>query len=143
MSAKALVTWAPDDAVLVFEDLSQMPRPEKGLTKGTTLRRRLSLWQFGAIRDAVTTKAEMTGVAVAFVNPAYTSKTCSRCGLRGVRKRHSFTCPSCGHTQHADVNAATNIRSRFVQSRLDGELSASPEARPSDGDGQAPLFRAG
>jgi IS605 OrfB family transposase len=135
VAAKQLVTWAPEGAVLVFEDL-QMSRPEKGLTRGVALRRRLSLWQYGAIRVAVLHKAQMAGIAVVFVNPAHTSQNCSRCGLRGVRKRHRFTCPQCGASLHADVNAATNIRSRFVQSRLDGEQSISPEARPPAGTGK-------
>jgi putative transposase len=83
------------------------------------LRRRLSPWQHAAIR-----------VAVATVTPAYTSQNCSRCGLRGKRHRHTVTCPSGGHAQHADVNAATNIRTRYVQSRLDGAPSTAPEALP-------------
>jgi len=143
VTAKALVQWAPVDAVLVFEDLQTIPRPEKGVTKGTAVRRRLALWQFGAIREAVTSKAEIAGIALAFVDPAYTSKTCSRCGLRGIRKRHSFTCPSCGHSQHADVNAAINIRSRFVQSRLDAAPSVAAEALPLAGEGKPNYFSIG
>lgn len=134
VAAKTLVEWAPSDAVLVFEDLSTIPRPEKGLTRGVALRRRLSLWQHGAIREAVTSKAEMRGLALVYVNPAYTSKNCSRCGLRGKRHRHKFTCPHCGYAQHADVNAAINIRSRFVQPRLDGSPSVGPEALSLSGD---------
>lgn len=133
VTAKRLVEWAPADAVLVFEDL-QISRPEKGLTRGVALRRRLSLWQHRAIRTAVESKAQMAGLAVTFVDPAYTSKNCSRCGLRGVRKRHSFTCPHCGHAAHADANAACNICSRFVQSRLDGPPSVGPEALPLSRD---------
>jgi putative transposase len=129
VTAKTLVGWAPTDAVLVFEDL-QMARPEKGLTWGVALRRRLSLWQHAAIRRAVTSKAEMAGLAIAYVNPAYTSQDCAACGRRGVRRRHTFTCPHCGHTAHADHNAAVNIRQRFVQSRLDGPPSVGPEALP-------------
>ena len=136
MVAKRLVAWAPVDAVLVFEDL-QMQQPYRELTRGVALRRRLSAWQHGAIRTAVANKAHLAGMALAAVNPAYTSQNCSRCGLRGRRHRHKFTCPSCGHTQHADVNAATNIRNRYVQFRLDGEPSISPEALPR-GEGKLP-----
>jgi putative transposase len=141
VTAKKLVGWAPPDAVLVFEDL-QVSRPEKGLTKGVALRRRLSLWQHGAIRQAVTSKAEVAGVALAFVDPAYTSRNCSRCGLRGKRRRHAFSCPHCGHAAHADVNAAFNIRDRFVQSRLDGVPSIIPEALPR-GEGKPPAEAGG
>ncbi len=142
-AAKRLVQWAPRDAILVFEDLHLSP-PQRGAIHGRPLRRRLSLWQRGLIRRFSEQKAALAGLAVTAVDPAYTSKTCSRCGLRGVRKRHTFTCPSCGFAEHADRNAAINIRMRFVQSRLDGERSTSPEARspgrrasrPPVGDGR-------
>ncbi|HLV97910.1 MAG TPA: transposase [Ktedonobacterales bacterium] len=126
--AKTLVKWAPANAALVFEDL-HIPQPAKGTIKGKSVRRRLSEWQRGAIRRAVEGKAQLAGLAIAEVNPAYTSQNCSRCGLRGKRKRHVFTCPSCGVTLHADVNAAVNIRNRFTAFRGSGLMSSSPEAQ--------------
>ncbi len=127
-TAKQLVQWAPENAVLVFEDL-HLPQPQKGKIRGRALRRRLSLWQRGLIRECATHKAQEHGMTIAKVDPRYTSKNCSRCGLRGVRKRHCFTCPHCGHRAHADINAAFNIRNRFTQSRLSGDSSVSPEAQ--------------
>jgi putative transposase len=47
------------------------------------------------------------------VSPAYTSQRCNTCGEVDRRSRESqarFRCTSCGHTAHADVNAARNIR---------------------------------
>lgn len=126
-TAKQLVEWAPENAVLVFEDL-HIPQPQKGKLRGRALRRRMSLWQHGLIRGCVTSKAQEHALSIATVNPAYTSKNCSRCGLRGVRKRHRFTCPHCGFSDHADLNAAKNIRQRFTQLRLSGLPSISPEA---------------
>jgi IS605 OrfB family transposase len=128
-TAKKLVDFAPENAVLVFEDL-HIPQPQKGKMRGKALRRRLSLWQHGLIREAVTSKAEERGMKVAKVDPRYTSKNCSRCGLRGVRKRHSFTCPHCGYSDHADCNAAKNIRNKFTVLRDSGDPSVSPEAQP-------------
>jgi len=66
---------------------------------------------------------------IAKVDPRYTSKNCSRCGLRGKRHRHSFRCPHCGFTLHADINAARNIRNRYTVFRDGGDSSMSPEAQ--------------
>lgn len=53
------------------------------------------------------------------VDPAYTSQTCSACGAvdRGSRRsRDLFACTACGHTEHADINAAKNILRRGTPS---------------------------
>ena len=92
------------------------------------LRSRLSQWQRRLMRQSVTNAAERRGLLVDDVNPAYTSQDCSRCGLRGIRKRHAFSCPHCGHEAHADVNAAVNICLRYTALRLSGPLSTGPEA---------------
>jgi IS605 OrfB family transposase len=118
-TAKQLITFAPPNAVLVFEALT-VPQPRKGQVGGKAMRRRLSLWQWRLLRQAAEHKAQEAGMVVAEVNPAYTSQTCSRCGLRGNRKRHTFSCPSCGHSAHADVNAAVNIRNRYTVFRGGG-----------------------
>lgn len=126
-TAKELVTWAPENAVFVFEDL-EIPQPEKRKRRGKALRRRLTEWQRLRIRQAVTSKAEECGILVAEVDPAYTSQCCSRCGLLGIRKRHRFRCPHCGLELHADVNAAINVRNRYTALRRRGHPSVCPEA---------------
>ena len=55
------------------------------------------------------------GVGMIFVNPAYTSQTCSRCGHVDKKNRESqavFVCKKCSYTANADVNAARNILER-------------------------------
>ena len=126
-TAATLVAWAPADSVLVFERLT-LPQTSKKLRVRKGTRRRLSQWQRRLMRQSVTNAAERRGLLVDDVNPAYTSQDCSRCGLRGVRKRHVFRCPHCGHEAHADVNAAVNIRLRSTALRLSGPLSTGPEA---------------
>ncbi len=52
------------------------------------------------------------GITWAEVNPAYSSQTCSACGFVAKTNRKTqarFACGSCGHTIHADVNAARNL----------------------------------
>ncbi len=124
-AAKQLVHWAPPNAVLVFESLNT-PQPKRGTIGGASTRRRLAQWQRGLIRTATEHKAQEVGLLVAEVTPAYTSQNCSRCGLRGRRRRHAFTCPSCGHAQHADINAAVNIRNRYTVSRDSGLPVSQP-----------------
>jgi putative transposase len=61
-------------------------------------------------------KIEAAGGSLHFVNPAYTSQTCSSCGVIDSRSRKSqaaFECVDCGHKQHADINAARNIERRW------------------------------
>ncbi|MGW5189868.1 RNA-guided endonuclease InsQ/TnpB family protein [Kribbella sp. NPDC004138] len=67
------------------------------------------------------------------ISPAYTSQTCSRCGIVDREARESqaaFRCRSCGHTANADVNAAVNIAAgRAVAARRD-PLSGSEKREP-------------
>lgn len=52
------------------------------------------------------------GITSTEVNPAYSSQTCNACGYVDKRNRPSqgtFRCLWCGHTKHADLNAASNI----------------------------------
>jgi len=64
---------------------------------------------FFALQKMVERRACNRGIPVIYVNPAYTSKRCSRCGEIGRRSRKQFECPNCGFVGHADVNAAFNI----------------------------------
>lgn len=55
------------------------------------------------------------GVTSVEVNPAYTSQTCSCCGYVDKKNRKDqshFECLWCGSKKHADLNAATNVRTR-------------------------------
>ena len=72
-------------------------------------------WAFAQLRFFIGYKARRAGLPVAIVDPAYTSQDCSVCGHREKANRKSqseFCCKACGHTAHADHNAASNIRSR-------------------------------
>lgn len=138
-AAKQLVKWVQANAVLVFEALT-VPQPTRGRVRGKAVRRRLSAWQRQLIRQAAECKAQEVGVVVAEVNPAYTSQTCSRCGRRGIRQRHRFTCPSCGLEDHADVNAAVNVRNRYTVLREQG--GGPPVSRPRSPDSASLGLRA-
>ncbi len=78
-------------------------------------------------------------LAVLCVVAAYTSEDCSRCGHRDAGNRASlrkFKCMSCGHAEHADINAAANILASGVEAsgRARGEPLGSLMTRQQDWD---------
>lgn len=79
--------------------------------------------QFSTI---LTYKMEERGGQVVTVPARFTSQICSACGVVDARSRESqarFRCVSCGHEDHADINAAINIKRRGSTSSLDVEGS--------------------
>ena len=66
-------------------------------------------WAFYQLRQFVAYEAASAGVPVVLVDPAYTSKTCHRCGHRGHRSGLKFACTRCNVVMDADWNAAMNI----------------------------------
>ncbi|MER5624998.1 transposase [Streptosporangium sp. NPDC002544] len=79
----------------------------------------LHSWSFHQLGRFIAYKAARAGVALIFVDPAYTSQACSACGHVDKKNRPDqagFACTSCGFAEHADVNAARNIASRGVTS---------------------------
>ena len=73
---------------------------------------------FFSLQRQVEKRALERGIPVIYVNPAYTSKRCSRCGQYGRRTRKRFECPHCGFVAHADVNAAFNIATTSLRNAI-------------------------
>lgn len=62
-------------------------------------------------------KAEASGVQIVEVPAAHTSDGCRICGHVAAENRESqavFRCQNCGHTGHADLEAAQNILARAL-----------------------------
>jgi putative transposase len=77
-------------------------------------------------------KAACAGRRVIAVNPAFTSQTCSGCGVivsKGLSARW-HACPDCGVSLHRDHNAAKNIE-RLGQSLRGGVTLVASENRES------------
>ena len=70
-------------------------------------------WSFAQLQQMIRYKAAKAGVEVVYIDPRYTSQTCSRFLHLGVRPNQSdFECRDCGYQINADLNGAKSIALR-------------------------------
>jgi IS605 OrfB family transposase len=70
-------------------------------------------WSFAELQRMIDYKAARAGVEVVYVDPRYTSQTCSRCLHLGLRPDQSnFHCRDCGYRLNSDLNGAKSIAAR-------------------------------
>ncbi|MBN6057980.1 transposase [Nonomuraea sp. RK-328] len=108
--------------VIVHEDLritgmtrsasGTLQAPGRNVAQKSGLNRSILDAGWGVFLQVLAYKAESAGRELIAVNPANTSRTCSRCGHCAKDNRLTqaeFRCRGCGHAAHADMNAAVNI----------------------------------
>jgi IS605 OrfB family transposase len=105
-------------SVYVLENLKGIrPVKKEGTSKGSKVNNWLSNWSFFQLQTFIEYKCEEQGIAIAYVSPDKTSKTCSNCNFyHKTKNRHKnhFVCFECGYKEHADINAAKNIRDKYL-----------------------------
>ena len=122
---KHSTTIAKNHGTVVVEalNLRNMSASAKGTTEkpGRKVRQKAGLNRaildqgWGAFRIMLAYKLADRGGRLVEVPAAYTSQTCSACGVVDSASRVSqavFACSGCGHTANADTNAAINILRR-------------------------------
>lgn len=68
----------------------------------------LHTWSFYRLAKYIEYKAKLAGIKVEYVNPAYTSQTCPKCGHVHHVNDRNYTC-KCGFHIHRDLLGAINI----------------------------------
>lgn len=104
--------------------LEEMKGIHKSRKHSRSFNHTLHSWSFYQLGQFIEYKAKLNGVAVAYIEPAYTSQNCSICGYLGERNGKEFKCSHCGHVDHADSNASFNIAMRQNVGRLNVDRDA-------------------
>ncbi len=105
LTNSVISTATENRAALVLEELKFPQRRGRGRKGGRTL----SSWPQGELHRQLYYKAALHGVPLIAVNPAYTTKTCPRCGVRAERVGKMFDCKGCGWSLDRQSNAGINI----------------------------------
>lgn len=110
--------------------------PGRNVRAKAGLNRRIAASAWATLVARTRHKADASdGCEVVLVDPKDTSRECSACRHTTTENRPSqavFRCVACGHAEHADVNAAKNIRARGLRVPARGgtpELRAPGETR--------------
>ena len=115
--SKRIVEKAKDTGkAIALENLEGIRKGQKKRFRKPQ-RAKMSGWSFFQLRTFIEYKARRAGIHVEPVDPKYTSQTCAACGHCEKDNRQnqaSFLCKVCGHKDHADRNAARNIRAKAL-----------------------------
>ena len=112
--------YAKSHGVIVLEDLNIA-----GMMRGNSARG-IADAGWSMFEQMLRYKQCWSGGAVKLVWAAYSSQECDHCGHIDAtsRRGEAFCCTKCGHTDHADINAAKVLLRRANRSALpvEGEL---------------------
>lgn len=103
---------------VAFEDLEQI---RDRISDG----KKFQQWAFRELQEQTANKAELAGIVVETVEPAYSSQQCSKCGctLKENRDGQHFACLTCSYTANADYNAAKNVARKLALKLQRGQKS--------------------
>ncbi|WP_018249057.1 RNA-guided endonuclease InsQ/TnpB family protein [Orenia marismortui] len=126
--SRQLVNLAVQEQVgtIIMENLENIRNTAKSLNRaGSTTKssyrtrrdRNLHSWTFYQLQQFIEYKAELAGIKVEYINPKYTSQSCSKCAKvkKSNRKANLYSC-ECGNHIHSDLNASRNIANKYSAS---------------------------
>jgi len=108
-TSKRIVGNLNNGDVIVMEDL-------KGIRKSARYNKWVHRWSFYELQKFIEYKALEKGIRIVYINPAYTSKTCSVCHDRETIRHSGFIeCKTCGHKSDSDFGASKNIAQLYMR----------------------------
>ena len=123
--SKQLIDYAVKNGfgVIQMEDLTNI-KEDTGHPKF------LRHWTYYDLQVKIEAKAAEQGIVVRRIDPAYTSKRCSKCGHIDDRNRPTqakFQCVSCGFSCNADFNASQNMSIPDIEKIIQKTIGAKPK----------------
>jgi len=105
--SRQIVNFAIQENVstIKLEKLENIRKTTRTSRKNT---KNLHNWTFYQLQQFISYKANLAGIQVVEVNPAYTSQTCPCCGARNKAEDRTYEC-QCGFKTHRDRVGAINI----------------------------------
>jgi len=108
--------------VLVLENLKSLRKSASkklGTSKGKLLNYIINSFPYSMFQNFLKYKCLDLGIKVEFINPAYTSKTCCKCGSRNTSrpKQTDFICLYCNFKINADLNGSRNIEYFYMKTQ--------------------------
>jgi len=90
---------------------------KNGQSREVGLNRSIADASWYSLTQKINVVAAKSGVLVVKVAPQYTSQKCSHCGHvdKNSRDGEKFICTNCGHFDHADLQAARNIKNKGIE----------------------------
>lgn len=106
--SRQIVHFAKKNQISVIR-LEQLANIRQTARTSRKNEKNLHSWSFYRLSQFIEYKANLEGINVEYVNPAYTSQTCPKCSERNKAQDRKYTC-KCGFEKHRDVVGAMNIR---------------------------------
>lgn len=118
--SRSIVNFANENNVSVIR-LENLKGIRQTARKSRKNEMNLYEWSFYRLTKYIVYKANLAGIKVEYVDPAFTSKKCPKCSENNKAKDRKYEC-KCGFVNHRDIVGAMNIRYAPV---IDGDSQSA------------------
>ena len=124
LKSNQLITYCKENGIkhIVMEDLNLNSKNRYKLKKeGMNYRNIIKVLHLNDYKNVIKRIGNRENIMISYVDPSYTSQTCSYCGHISKENRktqETFSCVKCGSKMNADTNASINIRNRISNEYL-------------------------
>ncbi|MUV36743.1 putative transposase [Lentibacillus sp. JNUCC-1] len=106
--SRSIVNFAKKNKVSVIR-IEQLANIRQTTRTSRKNEKNLHTWSFYRLSQFIEYKANLEGIKVEYVNPAYTSQRCPKCFEKNKTQDRKYKC-KCGFKRHRDLIGAMNIR---------------------------------